>query len=115
MTDFGTPGSFPPPPTPPSSGARTGPPWEQPGAFFQRWLDSRKTILLDPQGGFRNVRRTGGLGAPLSYLAVGVAPAVLAMLLFNMIGIGGTMMGGDSTAMMFGGVGIYSDEGEQTP
>ena len=74
MTDFGTPGSFPTPPTPPSSGARTGPPWEQPGAFFQRWLDTAKSILLDPQGGFRNVRRTGGLGAPLTYYAVGAAP-----------------------------------------
>ena len=74
MTDFGTPGSFPTPPTPPSSGARTGPPWEQPGAFFQRWLDTAKSILLDPQGGFRNVRRTGGLGAPLTYYAIGAAP-----------------------------------------
>jgi hypothetical protein len=107
MTDFGTPGSFPTPPTPPSSGARTGPPWEQPGAFFQRWLDTAKSILLDPQGGFRNVRRTGGLGAPLTYLAVGVAPAVVAMFLFQLIGIGGSMMGaGDAGgAALFGGIG----------
>ena len=68
MTDFGTPGSFPTPPMPPSSGDRTGPPWEQPGAFFQRWLDTAKSILLDPMNGFRNVRRTGGLGAPLDLL-----------------------------------------------
>ena len=59
---------------PPPSGARTGPPWELPGAFFQRWLDTAKTILLDPQGGFRNVRRTGGLGAPITYYAIGAAP-----------------------------------------
>ena len=77
MTDFGTPGSFPSAPMPPSSGARTGPPWEQPGAFFQRWLDTAKSILLDPQGGFRNVRRTGGLGAPFTYYAVGARPAIL--------------------------------------
>ena len=42
MTHFGTPGLFPTPPMPPSSGARTGPPWEEPGAFFQRWIDTAK-------------------------------------------------------------------------
>ena len=69
MTDFGTPS------TPmPMSGARTGPPWEQPGAFFQRWIDTAKSILLDPHGRVPNVRRTGGLGGPLTYYAVGIAP-----------------------------------------
>jgi hypothetical protein len=109
MTDFGTPGSFPTPPTPPSSGARTGPPWEQPGAFFSRWIDTAKTILLDPQGGFRNVRRTGGLGAPLTYYAVGAAPAILAAVLFQLIGIGGSMMGGGDAAgpmALIGGAGL---------
>jgi len=109
MTDFGTPGSFPTPPTPPSSGARTGPPWEQPGAFFQRWLDTAKSILLDPQGGFRNVRRTGGLGAPLTYYAIGAAPFVLASVFFQLIGIGGSMMGGGDTAgpaALLGGLGM---------
>jgi hypothetical protein len=96
MTDFGTPGSFPTPPTPPSSGARTGPPWEQPGAFFQRWLDTAKSILLDPQGGFRNVRRTGGIGAPLTYYVVGASPAILGLLLFNLFGMGMGMMTGGS-------------------
>jgi hypothetical protein len=106
MTDFGTPGSFPTPPMPPSSGARTGPPWELPGAFFQRWLDTAKMILLDPQGGFRNVRRTGGLGAPLTYYAIGAAPFLLAAFLFQLIGIGGSMMGGGgSGATMLGGAG----------
>jgi hypothetical protein len=109
MTDFGTPGSFPTPPTPPSSGARTGPPWEQPGAFFQRWLDTAKTILLDPMNGFSNVSRTGGLGAPLTYYAVGAAPAILAMVLFQLIGIGGSMMGGGDSAgpaALIGGAGM---------
>jgi hypothetical protein len=99
MSDFGTPGSFPAPPMPPSSGARTGPPWELPGSFFQRWLDTAKSILLDPQGGFRNVRRTGGLGAPLSYYAVGAAPAIIGYLLFSMLGMGMGMMGGGSDAV----------------
>ena len=54
MTDFGTPGSFPTPPMPPS-GARTGPPWELPGAFFQRWLDTAKSILVLPSGSEINI------------------------------------------------------------
>ena len=107
MTDFGTPGSFPTPPTPPSSGARTGPPTQLPGAFFQRWLDTAKTILLDPQNGFRNVRRTGGLGAPITYYVIGAAPFLLVSFLFQMIGIGGSMMGsGDvGPGAMLGGLG----------
>jgi hypothetical protein len=94
MTDFGTPGSFPSAPVPPSSGDRTGPPWEQPGAFFSRWIDTAKMILLNPQGGFANVRRSGGLGAPLTYYAVGIAPAVIIGLLFQLLVGGSAMMGG---------------------
>jgi hypothetical protein len=108
MTDFGTAGSFPTPPTPPMD-TRTGPPWELPGAFVQRWLDTAKMILLDPMNGFRTVRRTGGLGAPLTYYAVGVAPAILASVLFQLIGIGGSMMGGGDAAgpmAMIGGAGL---------
>lgn len=102
MTDFGTPGSFPTPPTPPMD-TRSGPPWELPGAFFQRWIDTAKTILLDPMNGFSNVRRQGGIGAPLTYLAVGAAPAIVVSLLFQMLGIGGSMMGGDTGAAAVGG------------
>jgi hypothetical protein len=103
MTDFGTPGSFPSAPMPPSSGDRTGPPWEQPGAFFSRWIDTAKMILLNPQGGFANVRRTGGLGAPLTYYLVGAALSLVAQLLFQMIGFGSAMsslsrMGGETSA-----------------
>lgn len=109
MTDFGTPGSFPSPPMPPSSGARTGPPWEQPGAFFQRWLDTAKMILLDPKNGFSNVRRSGGLGAPLTYYAVGAAPAVIGMVLLQLVGLGGMAMGGGEGAglgAIAGGAGL---------
>jgi hypothetical protein len=102
MTDFGTPGSIPPPP----SGGRSGPPWEQPGSFFQRWIDTAKSILLDPQGGFRNVRRTGGLGAPLTYYIVGFSPAVLGYLLFNLFGLGLGMMGSDDAAGAAAGAAI---------
>jgi hypothetical protein len=96
MTDFGTPG-LPTMPTPPSGG-RTGPAWEQPGSFFQRWLDTAKSILLDPQGGFRNVRRTGGLGAPLTYYAVGASPAIIGYILFSLLGMGIGMTGGADAA-----------------
>jgi hypothetical protein len=104
MSDFGTPGSFPTPPTPPSSGARSGPAWEQPGSFFQRWLDTAKSILLDPANGFSNVRRSGGLGAPLTYYAVGIAPAVIIGFLFQIL-LGGSAMlgGGDRGAAAMGG------------
>ena len=106
MTDFGTPGSFPTPPTPPID-SRSGPPWEQPGAFFQRWIDTAKTILLDPQGGFRNVRRTGGLGAPLTYYLIGAGVYWLSIVFWNLIGFGMSLPGmGDAGggAMMAGGL-----------
>ena len=109
MSDFGTPGSFPAAPVPPSSASRSGPPWEQPGPFVSRWIDTAKTILLDPKNGFSNVRRTGGLGAPLTYYAVGAAPAVIGFVLLQMVGIGGTMMGGGDGAgpmALIGGAGL---------
>jgi hypothetical protein len=102
MTDYGTPGSFPTPPTPPMD-IRNGPPWEQPGAFFQRWIDTAKIILLDPMNGFSTVRRQGGIGAPLTYLVVGAAPAIVVSLLFQMLGVGGSMMGGETGAAAVGG------------
>jgi hypothetical protein len=103
MTDFGTPGSIPPPSSP---AGRTGPAWEQPGAFFQRWIDTAKSILLDPQGGFRNVRRTGGLGAPLTYYAVGASPAIIGYLLFNLVIGGMGILGSSDTAGAAAGAAI---------
>jgi hypothetical protein len=58
----------------------------------QRWIDTAKTILLDPKGGFSNVRREGGIGAPITYYLIGSAISLIGSLLWNMIGIGG--MGG---------------------
>jgi hypothetical protein len=86
---------------PPSSGARTGPPWEQPGSFVQRWIDTAKGILLNPQGGFSNVRRSGGMGAPITYYLVGAGISLIGTLFWQLIGIGGGLsgMGGSS----FGG------------
>jgi hypothetical protein len=106
MTDFGTPGSFPAPPVPPSSGARTGPPWEQPGAFVQRWIDTAKTILLDPKGGFSNVRREGGLAAPITYYLIGSAISLIGTLLWQMLGIGRMGPGGAGAGIVGGFFGL---------
>jgi len=45
MTDFGTPGSFPTPPTPPSSGARTGPPWVMIRTTSKAWKDTMREVV----------------------------------------------------------------------
>jgi hypothetical protein len=91
MTDFGVPpGSFPPavPPVPPSAGARTGPPWEQSGPAVQRYIDTIKAVLLDPATTFKNVRREGGLGAPVTYYLIGALLSVLANSIFQLAGFG---------------------------
>jgi hypothetical protein len=107
MSDFGTPGSFPAPPMPPSSGARTGPPWEQPGSFFQRWIDTAKLILSDPMNGFANVRRTGGLAAPLMYYFSGSSILLIGFLLLNLVGFGlPGLASGDATGGLFAAGGI---------
>jgi hypothetical protein len=106
MSDFGTPGSIPPPS---SSAGRTGPAWEQPGPFLGRWIDTAKTILMDPKNGFANVRRSGGLGAPLTYYAVGAAPAIIGLVLLQLLGLGGMAMGGGDGAglgALIGGAGL---------
>ena len=70
---------FPQLPPPPSSDARTGPAWEQPGAAFSRFAATTHDVLLAPAAFFRTMRREGGLGAPLLYGIVGtVAGGVIA-------------------------------------
>lgn len=92
MTDFGpTPSSFPVPPPPPPTSARTGPPWENPGAPVQRFIDTMKGVLIDPQNMFASIRREGGLQAPLIYYLLGAAVAVIGTLLWHFLGFGGMM------------------------
>jgi hypothetical protein len=93
MTDFGpTPSSFPvpPPPVPPSS--RLGPPWEQEGPPLQRFIDTAKGVLVDPMNTFSQMRREGGLQAPLIYYLIGMAIGVGGTILWNLLGIGGMGM-----------------------
>jgi hypothetical protein len=118
MTEFGAPpGSFseppplpPIPPGPPIEPARTGPPWEQVGApAVQRFIDTMKGVLLDPATTFRNMRREGGLGAPLVYFLIGAIVYAVASALWQGL-LGGMMMGPLGTSP-FGdsyGVGAFS-------
>jgi hypothetical protein len=107
MTDFGpTPSSFPVPPPPPPT-TRTGPPWENPGAPLQRFIDTMKGVLIDPQNTFANIRREGGLQAPLFYYLIGAAIAILGALLWHFVGFGGMMaMPGGGRAMAGAAMGV---------
>jgi hypothetical protein len=88
MTD-----SNPPvPPLPPASDARTGPPWEQEGPFFERFATTAYAVLMSPVEFFSTMRRHGGLGAPLIFgivgSLVGGVATVIYQLLLSMIGAG---------------------------
>jgi hypothetical protein len=104
----------PPPPPPPfgpppggePDGARTGPPWEQPGPPFERFARTAQAVLLEPTRFFSTMRREGGLGQPLVFgiigtLAGGVIGAIYQMLL-SMMGAG--FRGGDAGAEVFAGL-----------
>jgi hypothetical protein len=103
MTDFGpTPSQFPTPPPPIPPGARTGPPWEQPGEPLQRFVDTMKGVLLDPMVTFTQMRREGGLGAPLAYFLIGLLVATAASLVWHLVGLGMRLpmsMGGGAAEM----------------
>ncbi len=102
MTDFGpTPSSFPVPPPPPPA-TRTGPPWENPGPPLQRFIDTMKGVLVDPMNTFANIRREGGLQAPLFYYLIGALVAVAGAVLWHFILPGAGMMGMPSRSAMTG-------------
>ena len=78
---------------------RTGPPWEHPGPIFQRYIDTAKGVLLDPGTTFGNMRREGGLGAPLTYGMLGLVIGIIASALTQfMMPTMGPRMGGDVAA-----------------
>jgi hypothetical protein len=64
--------------------SRPGPPWEQPGAFFNRYIETAKGALLDTNNFFATMRRTGGIGAPLTYGMLGVVVGLLGSFLIQM-------------------------------
>lgn len=57
--------------------SRPGPPWEQPGPFFTRYIDTARGALLDPNSFFATMRRQGGLGAPLTYGMLGMVVGII--------------------------------------
>jgi hypothetical protein len=83
------------PPVPPigsPEGGRTGPSWERPGPFFERFATTAYEVLLSPTAFFSTMRREGGLAGPLTFgivgaLVGGVATAIYQLLL-SMAGAG---------------------------
>ncbi len=64
---------------------RTGPPWEQPGAWFQRFAQTAQGALLEPSLFFSTMRRTGGIGAPVMYGFLGTFLGGLAAGLYQFL------------------------------
>lgn len=92
MSDANVPlPSFTPPPPPESGGGRTGPPWEQPGPWLGRFVDTAKGVLTDPARTFANMRREGGLASPLGFAIAGLIAGSLASLVFQAVGAGASL------------------------
>ena len=66
---------------------RTGPAWEQRAqlGFFPAIGQTIKMVLLDPARTFENMKRTGGLGAPLGYNVLLASVASLVSLIFKLV------------------------------
>jgi len=97
---------FPPPPSslppspPPGETGRTGPAWEQPGPVFNRFLETMREVLLNPQVFFRTMRRAGGLGPPLTFgiagTFIGGVIGALWQLMFMTMGSGFSNAGAEA-------------------
>jgi hypothetical protein len=109
MTDFGLPPSaFPVPPTPVPP-TRLGPPWENEGPLFQRFIDTAKGVLIDPMNTFAQMRREGGLGPPLTYYLLGMLVGIGALFVWMSLGFGGIPRIGEPEEMAGAafGLGIF--------
>jgi hypothetical protein len=83
----------PPPPLPPDNDqGRTGPPWEQPGPWLGRFVDTARGVLTDPRGTFAAMRRTGGLASPLAFAIIGVLVGSFATLVYQTVGAGASLL-----------------------
>jgi hypothetical protein len=81
-----------------SGGPRSGPPWERNGASIGAYFETLMLTFSAPSLMFREMRREGGLGAPLGYgLAGGVAWGMIGLAF--QLGVQSLMMG------MAGGLG----------
>lgn len=96
------------PPLPPTPGTSlSGPPWEQPGDFVQRFIGTVRELLTEPRRFFSTMRREGGLGNPLVFAIIGMLIGAVASYIYS-LGLGGLGAGmpgmGDYPGMMSGGV-----------
>jgi hypothetical protein len=87
---FPPPSWSPTPPPPPSS--RTGPPWEADGQSVQSFVATVQGVLLDPMRLFSQMRREGGLQAPLIYAVIGIVIGALASSVYH-VALSGLGMG----------------------
>jgi len=91
-----------PPPIPGDSGwngddaSRTGPAWEQEGSWFQRFAQTAQSALLSPSLFFSTMRRTGGIGAPVTYGLLGTFIGGLAAGIYQFLL--GTLLAGANGA-----------------
>lgn len=73
-------------------GPRSGPPWERDGASISSYFATFKETFTSPNFMFSDMRRVGGLGAPLFYgMAGGVAWGVIGLAF--QLGVQSLMMG----------------------
>jgi hypothetical protein len=82
---YETPWSGQEPPSLPPQPQRTGPPWEQGGPAFERFLRTAKAVLLEPAALFAGMRREGGLQAPLLYAVVGLTAGAVVASAYNVL------------------------------
>jgi hypothetical protein len=73
----------PPPAPPPPVASRTGPPWEGSGQAVQRFLETAKGVLFDPQALFSGLRREGGLQMPLAFAVIGATLGALVSAVYR--------------------------------
>ena len=94
------PYAAPPAPMPPpsghfydsASGPRSGPPWERDGASVASYFATLKELLGSPSLMFSEMRREGGIGAPLLFgMAGGMAWGAIGLVL--QLGIQSLIMG----------------------
>jgi len=91
MSDAQVPPSLVAPPLPPGPGDRSGPPWEQPGPWLGRFVDTVKGVLTEPTRTFAHMRREGGLTAPLRFAVIGLIVGSVASLVFQAVGAGASL------------------------
>ena len=94
-----------------TGGPRSGPPWERDGASFGSYWETVKLCFSSPADFFRDMRREGGIGAPLVFGMIGGSLGLVVALLCNFglqvmlagIAPAGGGGGGNQMGIMLGG------------